>query len=359
MAYSVRLIDDVSEVAPLWCGLSGVGASANFAFQDIRWLTHWYRQFEGKNARPLIAVVVEGADAARDIDPSRVAFVLPLVRRVKFLLPIVEFADRGVTDYNFALSGPRVPQSKAATELAFETLTKALRPYVALRLRKMPVAVAGVAHPFGLLDDARSSPLVGHSLTLPRTAEELVDGFGKKKRTEVQRLRRYFETLGPVRIGVAETLAERQAVFDLIRTWQRRRVPAKGDRYFLEDEGYRQFYQALIDDPALSDLAVVTGIWLNGRPIAGLLGLRRGDRYIALRIGQAEAAEITRLGTGKLLIVETAKWAIGAGLRIFDFSLGENSLKDWFHPDAFPLFEVERLFNGLVRRPRAAALATP
>jgi CelD/BcsL family acetyltransferase involved in cellulose biosynthesis len=357
VSYSVRLIGDIAEVAPLWCDLSGNGDAANFAFQDIRWLKQWYRQFATRrDARAQIAVVLAGADRGGKIDASQVAWMLPLVRRRKFLLPIVEFADRGVTDYNIALPGPRAPHNKVQAQLAFEALAKALRPYAALRLRKMPVALDQAAQPLGLLDDARASLLVGHMMALPATAQAFIDGLGKKKRTEVQRLRRHLEQLGAVRAGMASTAAERQAVFDLILAWQRRRVPLRGDRYFLEDDGYRQFYQSLIDDPTVSDLAIVTGIWLNERPIAGLLGVRRGNRYIALRIGQADDAAVVGVGTGKLLIAETARCAIEMGLEVFDFSLGDNSLKQWFHPQAFPLFEIEWLFNGLVRRPRMAAV---
>lgn len=364
VTYSVRLTSDIASVAPLWRTLSERGPAANFAFQDIRWLTLWYRHLAAAGkAQPLVAIILHGPDAGGEIDPARVAMMLPLVRRTKFLLPIVEFADRGVTDYNIALPGPMVPKSKAAAELAFDALARAARPYVSLRLRKMPLHLSDVPHPFGLLDDAQPSALGAHNITLPTSSAGYIESFGKKKRTEIQRVRRSFEALGALRVGLAETPAERRQIFDLILSAQRRRVPEKGARYFLEDDGYRQFYQSLVDDPALTAFAMITGVWLDGRPIAGLLGLRRGNRYIALRIGQSDDAEVTRLGAGKLLIVETARWAIDAGLRIFDFSLGGNALKAWFHPEPFPLIEVERLFNGLVhkrqRHAPAASTATP
>lgn len=351
--YSVRLFADVDSVARLWCDLSERGAASNFAFQDIRWLRLWYRHLAADGrARPIIAVVVEGPEAAGEIDPARVALVLPLVRRYKFGLPIVEFTDRGVTDYNIALPGPGVPTSKDAAERAFDALARALRPYVSLRLRKMPAALDGLPHPFACLDDAQMSRLAAHNVRLPVSEAAYLASLGKKKRSEMQRVRRSFEALGNLRIGIAQTLDERRDVFALIRAAQRRRVPDKGDRYFLEDEGYRQFYQSLVEDPTFDAFTTVTGVWLEDRPIAGLLGIRRGNRYIALRIGQADDPEVTRLGAGKLLLVETVKWAIEAGLGVFDLSLGSNSLKAWFHPDPFPLIEVERLFNGMVRRRR-------
>jgi CelD/BcsL family acetyltransferase involved in cellulose biosynthesis len=360
LPYSVRLTGDIASVAPLWRALSERGAAANFAFQDVRWLTLWYRHLaaEGR-AQPLIAILLQGRDDGGEVDPARVAMMLPLVRRTKFLLPIVEFSDRGVTDYNIALPGPTAPRTRAAAELAFDALAKAVRPYVSLRLRKMPASLGDMPHPFALLHDAQPSALGAHNIALPTTSVGYIESFGKKKRTEIQRVRRSFEALGKVRVGLAETLAERQQVFGLILAAQRRRVPEKGDRYFLEDDGYRQFYQSLVDDPTFAEFATITGVWLDGCPIAGLLGLRRGNRYIALRIGQSDDAEVTRLGAGKLLIVETARWAIDAGLRIFDFSLGGNALKAWFHPEPFPLIEVERMFNGLVRKRRPLATASP
>ncbi|MEO6013977.1 MAG: GNAT family N-acetyltransferase [Devosia sp.] len=352
-SYSARLFTDIESIAPLWRELSERGAASNFAFQDIRWLRLWYRHLAANgNGRAVIAVIVEGSDRAGEIDPARVVMVLPLIRRYKFFLPIVEFADRGITDYNIALLGPMSPKSKDAAEMAFAALARALRPYVTLRLRKMPAALDGTPHPFGCLDDAQQSDLAAHNITLPSSSVGYLESFGKKKRSEIQRARRAFEASGNLRFGAAETLAERREVFSLIRAGQRRRVPEKGDRYFLEDEGYRQFYEDLVEDPTFADLATVTALWLDGRPIAGLLGVRRGNRYIALRIGQSDDPEVTRLGAGKLLLVETAKLAIDAGLRVFDLSLGGNALKAWFHPEPFPLIEVERLFNGLVRSRR-------
>ncbi|MGE0231112.1 MAG: GNAT family N-acetyltransferase [Flavobacteriaceae bacterium] len=355
--YQVRLLDDFASAEPLWTALSPAGGGANIAFQDRRWLSLWYRSFcaDGR-LRPVIAVVTAGAPDDARIDPATVAMVLPLVRRTRYFLPVVEFADRGVSDYNLPLLGPRCPADPAMMDMAFLALKRALRPYALLRLRKMPAHVDGRCNPFGLLADTRPESLQAHNLRLSEGEGPFLQRLGKKKRSEIQRIGRALSQMGPTSFSVAAGAEERNAVFDVIRRAQRQRVPQKGDRYFLEDEGYREFYQSLVDDPEFAGMVTISGIWVGGAPVAGLLGLRHGNRYIGLRIGQSDDAEITRLGLGKVLLAETAQWAIDQGLEIFDFSLGGNALKTWFHPSPFALIAMTSYLNGIVpsfRRGRA------
>ena len=351
-AYGVRLFDDFSQVESLWACLTPGGGGANMAFQSSRWLSLWYRSFcADRGVRPVIAVIVDGPASDSEIDPSTVAMVLPLVRRKRYFLPLVEFADRGVSDYNQVLLGPRSPVDRASMHAVFKALTRALRPYALLRLRKMPARIEGADNPFGLLSDARAERLQAHYLRLSESGGDFLRALSKKKRSEIQRIGRALEQIGPTSFSMASDPGERRAVFEVIQRAQRQRVPEKGDRYFLEEDGYRQFYRALVDEPEFAEMVTVSGIWVDGTPVAGLLGLRYGNRYICLRIGQSDDAEIVRLGLGKVLIAETAQWAIGQGLEIFDFSLGGNALKAWFHPSPFALIEVTSLLNGLVPSP--------
>ena len=341
--YAVHLFRDFAPVAPLMAALAGRGGSG-IPFQDTRWLSLWYKHFAAVGIEPLIAVVTEGEGAPA---PDNVAMALPLVRRRKYLLPLVEFADRGITDYNLPFEGPRCPRSAADMRALVASLQKAVRPFALLRLSKMPREVGGRLNPFALLDETQAAALEAHNMVLPRQTDELLAGLSKKKRTEIGRIGRILDTLGEHRFAVTDAAADRAPVFDLIRRAQRVRVPGKNERYFLEDEGYRQFYDALVLGEAAAGFSVVSAIWLDGRPVAGLLGVRSDDRYVGLRIGVSDEPEIARLGLGKILLFRTAEWAIGRGIRVFDFSLGGTALKAWFHPEPFALVEYGSILNGI------------
>lgn len=345
--YEAHLFRDFSEVAPLLMQLAE-RQDALLPFQDMRWLSLWYEHFTRAGVKPLV-VVVTGRGQKPVLD--NVAMALPLVRRKKYLLPVVEFADRSVTDYNMPLEGPCCPTNPAEMHELVSVLRRAVRPYALFRLSKMPCEVKGRLNPFAMLEDAQPSGLEAHYVTLPGKGSDLLRALPKKKRVEIGRVSRILDTIGANRFGVAETVEEREAVFALIREAQRARVPDKNERYFLEDPGYREFYDALVLDPAYAGLSVVSAIWLDGRPVAGVLGVRRGDRYVALRIGVENSPEIMRLGLGKVLLFRTAEWATDQGLGVFDLSLGGNALKAWFHPDPFALIQYSSLFNG-VRLPK-------
>ena len=341
--YDAHLFRDFSEVAPLLTQLAE-RQGALLPFQDMRWLSLWYEHFTRTGVKPLV-VVVTGRGHKPVLD--NVAMAFPLVRRRKYLLPVVEFADRSVTDYNMPLEGPCCPTNPVEMRELVSVLQRAVRPYALFRLTKMPREVRGKLNPFAMLEDIQPSGLEAHYVTLPGESGALMRDLPKKKRVEIGRVGRILDSMGDNRFGVAETVEERAAVFALICEAQRARVPGKNERYFLEDPGYREFYDALVLDPASAGLSVVSAIWLDGRPIAGVLGVRRGDRYVALRIGVKNSPEIMRLGLGKVLLLRTAEWATDQGLKIFDLSLGGNALKAWFHPDPFALIQYGSLFNGI------------
>lgn len=345
--YTVCTFRDIDAVAPLLQVLVDQRFTT-LVFQDLRWLRPWYESFRVVGVTPLIAVVTEGYEGASVENVSNVALVLTLIRRTKYLLPLVEFADRGVTDYNLPIAGPRAPQTGPDVQALMSALQKALRPFALLWLAKMPRELNGQLNPLARLEASVVPKLVAYNLPLPADGTGFLRGFGKKKRTEIERVGRALDALGENHFGTATNRRERERVLELIQQAQRVRVPRKGYRYILEQPGYRQFYEALALDPRTADVVVISAIWLADRPVAGLLGVRRDDRFIALRIGVGDEPEIMRLGLGKVLLMRTAEWAIEEKLRVFDFSIGSSSLKAWFHPETFELIDFKSTLNGLL-----------
>ncbi len=355
--YGVRIHADPSAVRDLYETLDGRSES-DIAFQDFRWVSLWYRSFcRSGGMRPALAVVVDETMPESAPAAERVAMIVPLVRRRRFLLPAVEFADRGVTDYNAVLHGPCMPTTPEAMRAAFDALTRSVQPFALLRMRKMPAVLGGEPNPFAMLAAAAPSEFVGWQLPLPDTEEALLDRLGRKKRKDLARLGRRLDALGDNRFAIAASPAERAQVFELIRRSQQARLRLKGGRSVLADAGYAEFYDGLVNGPEMASMTVMSALWVGSSPVAGVLGVRRGGRYIALPIGVSEDPEILRLGLGKVLLTETAKWAVREGLRVFDLSIGCNELKTWFHPEPSPLLEVSAVANGLLPRARRRGAA--
>src|ERR1700677_3833712 len=84
--FKVDFVDDWELAAASWSG-----EDQKTAFQHPLWFDAWYGAFN--DASPLIAIV-------GDVATGRKVALVPLIRRVRRGVRIVEFADLNVTDYN-------------------------------------------------------------------------------------------------------------------------------------------------------------------------------------------------------------------------------------------------------------------
>ncbi|MEM7567533.1 MAG: GNAT family N-acetyltransferase [Pseudomonadota bacterium] len=324
-------------------------------FQSADWLKAWYGAFPSRTLRPLL-VSVHDRRAAPD---EGLAFSLPLVRRWRYGLPVVEFADRGVTDYNLPIPGPAMPRDPAAMMEAFASVSRALRPHVRFALHKMPAARPdGTAYaPLPTLSPARagpdrsSEPLTAYICDLGGSADAFAARLGSKKCKDLRRRRRALAALGhEPAFRFAADAGERRAVLDLIARSQHSRY---GDAagYLLDRPRYEAFYQGLAcGDAACSraGFARLAALWMGDRPVAGLLALVQGGQCVVIRLGMVEDAEIARAGPGKLLLHAFGDWAAGGGIATLDLSLGHNDLKAWFRCRPIALKQHVTYANGLL-----------
>ncbi len=336
------------------------GASERLTpFQSSDWLKAWYASFCSAAQMPYITLVHEAHPRAGRPDHERVAFALPLIRRWRYGLPMVEFADRGVTDYNLPIPGPAMPRDARSLEAAFAAVSAALRPHVRLALRKMPLVRAdGTAFPVPpdlapATSGGECSPLSAYVCDLGASPDAFAARLGSKKAKDLRRRTRVLAGLGhEPAFRFAASAAERRAVLDLIARSQRSRY---GDEagYLLDRPRYEAFYRTLACGNAAcggSGFARLAALWMGERPVAGLLALVRSGQCVVVRLGMVEDDEIARAGPGKLLLHAMGLWAAGEGLATLDLSLGHNDLKAWFRCRPIGLGERVTYANGYVVR---------
>ena len=340
-AYEVALRGDAAVLDAL-----PFGQGPATPFQTRAWLACWYAAFCAQTDHaPLIAFVL---DRARPDAPlaERLVMAMPLVQRRRRGLPLVEWADRGVTDVNLPLFGPRPMDD---VDAALDAVARAVRPYARLTWRKMPRASAGVDNPLAAATRARPEEIETFHLPLGGARKSLAAHLGSKKVRVLRRAKRILAETGhePV-FRFARSPAERRAILHLIARSQSAR---HGDEtgYLLDDPIYAGFYDALVaQDRDGEGLARLAAIWLEDRPIAGLLILVAYGRYVCVRLGMVDDPEIEKAGPGRLVVFEAAGWAADAGAQVLDLSLGANALKAWFRCEPQPLVKVTRYANGLV-----------
>jgi CelD/BcsL family acetyltransferase involved in cellulose biosynthesis len=154
--YRVELFDDWSEAVARW-----TETHAATPFQDFRWLGSWYGALT--EVEPLIAVITD----ARTLEQ---AALLPLVRRKRRGVRIIEFADLDLTDYNAPLLGPAAPRDAAGAQAMWRELLDALTRMQGgadlIRLRKLPRDLDGRVNPLTLLGATFRSAVNGNLVTI-------------------------------------------------------------------------------------------------------------------------------------------------------------------------------------------------
>ncbi len=302
------------------------------AFQHRMWLTTWFAT-AGRHAsvRPLVASI-------RDEARGQLAMLLPLVELRQKGRSIVEFADLGVTDYNAPLLGPAAPRCADSAKRLWSALMRELPTVDAIRLSKMPGEVGSLHNPLTLLPSSRESHLHGNVLNVS-TYEDFKRARGRAHRKECERSWRVFERLGGTQFRRARDVGEALRVLRSIEEQQRRRITALGLPYLLDAPHIAGFYRKLVSDGLACGYAVVTALLAGEETIAALLGIRNGDSFTILRIGNAGEAW-KPCSPGRLVIARTIEHLCGEGCTSFDFTTGDYEFKRRLGAERGRLFEL-------------------
>ncbi len=309
-------------------------AAARFAdsapgtpFQDSRWLDAWYLAFAGgDDVEPLIAVITEAATGQR-------AALLPLVRRLQKGIRIVEFADLDLTDYNAPLLGPAAPRDARTARAMWRELKAALRRMQGgtdlIRLRKMPVDLAGRPNPLALLDSAGPCALNGNTVVTGEDFDAWRFSLERTVRKELERSWRVFARDPGAAFGMVSDRNEALQILAVTEAQQGARMQQLGLNFILNNEACAAFYRNLVSDGLGSGFAVVSALTAGEEVVATLLGVRSGSHYVMVRISNA-GEKWSNCSPGRLIIERTMAALHRDGVRSFDFSIGNYAYKRRF-----------------------------
>jgi CelD/BcsL family acetyltransferase involved in cellulose biosynthesis len=337
-------------------------------FQDHRWLDAWYKAFAGlDDVEPLIAVIT-------DMTTGDPAALLPLILRRHKGIRIAEFADLDLTDYNAPMLGPMAPRDAEAARALWRDLLAALRRMSdgadLVRLRKMPLDLNGRSNPLTLLDDARPSSLNGNLVTTGDDFDAYRNSLGRNARKDLARCWRVFtrDTAAAFHIVTERNNALR--MLGTMETQQDARMQHLGLNFILNGQSCAAFYRNLVSENLGSGYAVLSALTVGDEVVATLLGIRKGSRYVMVRISNA-GEKWSKCSPGKLIIDRTMAALHRDGVRHFDFSVGNYAYKRRFGVTPLPLADIsaavswrglpyvwrDRAASEIRRRPRLAQLA--
>jgi CelD/BcsL family acetyltransferase involved in cellulose biosynthesis len=306
-------------------------------FQDHRWLGAWYRAFAGFNdIEPLIAIV-------SDARTSEQVALLPLVRRTRRGIRIVEFADHDLTDYNAPLLRGNALRDAETAGLMWQGLLSALKRLPGgsdlVRLRKMPFELDGGPNPLAMLPGTSASILNSNVVTIGDSYDAYRNSLERNVRKGLNRSWRSFIGHPDAAFRIVTGQDEAMRVLSAMEVQQDARMRYLGLKFMLNDETYAAFYRSLVNDNLGDDYTVLTALMVGEEVVATLLGVRKGSSYVMVRSSNA-GEQWSKCSPGRLIIERTMAALHEDGVRHFDFSIGNYAYKRRFGVVPVALAEI-------------------
>lgn len=312
--------------------------SAATAFQHPIWLAQLYERLVPQSgATPLIVVVRAG---------GKLAMVLPLVRRRYMLLKAVEFADMRVSDYVSPVADEETFSRILADSETVAAIRRQLRPYDLLRIGKLADRSLAMERLFGI-DKRDSMGMSAYSGKLePTFAGWRAHQLDQSYRRELDKKTRQLSRMGEARFECVDAPAAIRATFDALRFYRGKRFDGSdGPADLLQQSSYFDFYLAVANEGS-GGFARTYAFWMNGRPIAGALGLEhRGSLLVIL--GGFDQAGYRKQSIGSLMFEQIARDCIERGDRHLDFTIGDEPYKRIFGGQPSPMWQIHRAGSPL------------
>jgi CelD/BcsL family acetyltransferase involved in cellulose biosynthesis len=287
------------------------------AFQSPLWLDRLYgRLAPDVGAQPLVVTVRARAD-------GRLAMVLPLLRRRRGAMRVIELADLRVSDYASPvcdeLTFARILRDRAACA----EIRQALMPYDLIRIQKMKDGAMALER---LLDvPARTSmKMNAYAVTLSAPfAKWRADSMSRSYAKELDKKGRKLHRKGEIRFECAADPDAIRRTFHVMRDFRQRRFE---DSDLLQKDIYFEFYLDTAIRGAPAGLARTYTLFLDGQPIAGVWGILHKRQFLVL-LGGFDFVEYKNYSIGSLVFEHVARDCIARGDISLDFTIGDEPYK--------------------------------
>jgi CelD/BcsL family acetyltransferase involved in cellulose biosynthesis len=306
-------------------------AARRTPFQSAAFLGAWYATLGVRaGSRPVII------DVRQDGAP---AMLLPMVYEANGLRAL-RFADADVADNCAPLLGEGAPLTPETFRLAWLAALRAMPAADIISIEKQSDLIAGQYNPLRWLGRHQPSPLQSHPLTIGGTFEEYSRGRSKKFRKEQERIWRVFTRSPDATFELVAAPDRALAILADMDRLQSARMADVGANYQLDEPVYAAFYRALVELGVGHGAVVLGALTAADETVAALLGVSNGESVAFVRLAHA-GGEWANCSPGRLVIERTLMALHDAGIRQFDFSIGDQHYKEPFGVGTAPLTDVD------------------
>jgi CelD/BcsL family acetyltransferase involved in cellulose biosynthesis len=319
--------DDLVAVEPVWRDFEKTAACT--VFQSFGWLSKWHKHVGARaGIRPAI-VTGRGPD-------GRLLFLFPLSVETRGALRQLAWLGHELCDYNGALFSDEFLRIVDRLDFPAQWRRVVARIRTTLRTRidlidldKMQEQVGERPNPFAALD-IMLHPSGAHIATLG----ENWDSFYSAKRSSATRKKerrklKQLGEMGEVRFADATDMPQRAEVLDVLIEQKSRAFARMGVNDIFAVPGNREFFKDVATDPAMRDIIHVSKLDVGATVAATNLGLIYNGCY-CLVLSSYQEGDISRFGPGRAHLHELLRYSMVKGLRLFDFTVGDEAYKlDW------------------------------
>ncbi len=266
---------------------------------------------------------------------DRLMMILPMARMCRFGISALHWAADNSNDFNAPIIDPHfVPQlTPAKVEKIWALLAKNDPTVDAICLKRQPERIAGHVNPF-VTSRSTNSSCSSHSLTLRTGWTELYASIRSTKSR--RRLREKFKKLrksGRVSFRSVRDPVARRIFVEQILSWKSRQLEGAGERNPFEDGSTGSGLRSTVLDFARRDRDArklrVYGLFVDGKPQAGLIGFASGDTFSMLTMAYAPDSDGST-SPGLCLLLKTLELTARSDLKAYDFLAGDEPYKfEW------------------------------
>jgi CelD/BcsL family acetyltransferase involved in cellulose biosynthesis len=325
-ATEIAISDDLDALEAEWRRLEAGGDCT--VFQSFDWLATWYRHI-GQRQLVTPAVVIGRRADGQPLFLIPLAVTRGIVRRLTWL-------GTDLCDYNAPLLAHDFADHVAPAEfralwsqICAQLQNSPQHRHDIIDLTKMPVTVGRQDNPFMQLD-VGLNPSGAHLTQLQGTWDEFYQArrsssTRRRDRTKRKRL----GEIGEVRFITPQAADDIARTMETLIEQKSKSFAHMGVANIFTPPGHRDFYFDLATNPRTRHLVHVSRLEVGSTWAAANLGLMFGGCYYHV-LASYDDGEVSRYGPGAAHLRDLLCYAIGRGLRCFDFTIGDERYKlEW------------------------------
>lgn len=313
--------NSLSDAASYWQNFEKTAAAT--PFQNFEWLNNWFDLIGRKSATEPFVVF-----AARE---SRLCMIVPFAIERKLGARGLVWLGSQINDYNAPLIDPDWLSNLSVIEAhnIWKELTGSIDNVDFVELQKQPAKLGQFDNPFaGYRSRAFSSN--AYYLDLSANWHSFYASLrSSKSRQRLKGKKNGLSRHGPLSFSQIRNPDGIQDAIGLLLNWKSAQLTARGARNpFLKSE-MEDMIRAISNLPAADRFLRVYTLNIDGKPIAGSIVLVQNG-VMNLFVTAYEFGAYRNYSPGTILHTKLMELAARAGLRQFDFSVGDEAYKsEW------------------------------